>query len=411
MPSNAPQLHDEVQPATSAAWIPKTDEEREAIREQLGRIVASTLFRNSKRFPSFLKFTVEHALTSAGALKERTIGHEVFGRDPGYDTAQDPVVRMTANEVRKRLTQYYQGPEHIDEPVIAFQLGSYVPVFYAPVERQTSSGPDAPEQYAAIPRRVPRWSLPVVLAIAALLSILTIIFWRPTRPAADAASRFWAPIVRSVSPVLICIGDIVRFDPQTSPEDQPGEITIEQFLRTNGVRYTDAVTLGILTAELRTRGKPFRIRRPAAIELKDLRDGPVLLIGGFNNPWALRLSTGLRFQLASDPVSGSYIRDREHPDRRDWTTGDRSRPLKTLEHTYGLITRVADPATGHSVLTVSGLALGTRAAGECLVDAECLTSTERLGANWDHRNIQIVVAAAVIGEDSGAPRVVAVHSW
>jgi hypothetical protein len=63
------------------------------------------------------------------------------------------------------------------------------------------------------------------------------------------------------------------------------------------------------------------------------------------------------------------------------------------------------------VLTVSGLAFGTRAAGECLVDADCLRSTERLGGNWNRDNMQIVVAAPVIGEDSGAPRVVAVHSW
>jgi hypothetical protein len=35
------------------------------------------------------------------------------------------------------------------------------------------------------------------------------------------------------------------------------------------------------------RNKPFRIRRPSATELKDLRDGPVVLIGGFNNPWTL----------------------------------------------------------------------------------------------------------------------------
>jgi hypothetical protein len=63
------------------------------------------------------------------------------------------------------------------------------------------------------------------------------------------------------------------------------------------------------------------------------------------------------------------------------------------------------------VLTVSGLVFGTRAAAECLIDAGCLESTEGLGGNWDHHNIQIVVEAAVIGEDSGAPRVVAVHSW
>src|SRR5262247_4935756 len=116
-----------------APWRPRTAAETETVREQLGRILSNALFRNSRRFPVFLRYTVEHALNSAEPLKERTIGHEVFGRDPAYDTAQDPVVRMTAAEVRKRLVQYYQRPEHRGEIVIAYQSGSYVPDFLQPV--------------------------------------------------------------------------------------------------------------------------------------------------------------------------------------------------------------------------------------------------------------------------------------
>jgi hypothetical protein len=97
-------------PDTPPPWSPTTAADAEAVREQLGRILSSALFRNSKRFPVFLRYTVEHALTSAESLKERTIGHEVFARDPAYDTAQDPVVRMTAAEIRKRLVPYYQQP-------------------------------------------------------------------------------------------------------------------------------------------------------------------------------------------------------------------------------------------------------------------------------------------------------------
>jgi hypothetical protein len=82
-----------------------------------------------------------------------------------------------------------------------------------------------------------------------------------------------------------------------------------------------------------------------------------------------------------------------------------------MHETYGLITRVKDPSTGHSVLTVAGLVLGTSAAAECLIDADCIQSAERLGGDLDRKNVQIVVSAAVIGEDAGAPQVVATHSW
>src|SRR6476620_5230315 len=87
--------------STASSWHPASAADKELVREQVGRILATAPFRNSKRFPAFLRHTVEHALSSSDGLKERTIGHEVFGRDPGYDTSQDPVVRMTAAEVRK----------------------------------------------------------------------------------------------------------------------------------------------------------------------------------------------------------------------------------------------------------------------------------------------------------------------
>ena len=109
-------------------WVAETEVERDAIREQLGLVVASPLFCNSKRFPNFLRYTVECALKGeAGHLKERTIGVEAFGRDPHYDTNLDPVVRMTAVEIRRRLAQYYKSPGRETEIRIDLPAGSYVP--------------------------------------------------------------------------------------------------------------------------------------------------------------------------------------------------------------------------------------------------------------------------------------------
>ena len=87
--------------------------EQNAIREQLDRILADHLFRNSKRFPDFLRYTVEHALSGhTEDIKERTLGIEVFGRDPSYDTSLDPVVRMTAAEVREKARSVLSTPGH-----------------------------------------------------------------------------------------------------------------------------------------------------------------------------------------------------------------------------------------------------------------------------------------------------------
>ena len=72
---------------SSAPWTPESEAERNAIREQLERILSSPLFRKSKRFPNLLRFVVERSLHGhSEPLKERTLGIEVFGRAPDYDT-------------------------------------------------------------------------------------------------------------------------------------------------------------------------------------------------------------------------------------------------------------------------------------------------------------------------------------
>ena len=104
-----------------------------AVREQLERLLAHPLFSNSKRYPVLLAHTVEQTLKGNGTeLKERSIGIDVFGRSPSYDANADPVVRITAGEVRKRLVQYYYDSAHDGELVIELPSGSYVPIFHLP---------------------------------------------------------------------------------------------------------------------------------------------------------------------------------------------------------------------------------------------------------------------------------------
>src|ERR1700761_7069889 len=86
-----------------------TEEEKTAAQEQMERLVASSYFSHSRRFPNFLRFVVEQTIAGhEDVLKERTIGIEIFGRLADYDTASDPIVRVTAAEIRKRIAQYYQ---------------------------------------------------------------------------------------------------------------------------------------------------------------------------------------------------------------------------------------------------------------------------------------------------------------
>ena len=71
----------------------------------------------------------------------RTAGVEVFGRKPDCDNNSDPIVRVTATELRKKLAQYYYEDGHSDEIRIELPPGSYLPRFRrSPKEDAAAAG-------------------------------------------------------------------------------------------------------------------------------------------------------------------------------------------------------------------------------------------------------------------------------
>jgi hypothetical protein len=98
-------------------------------RRLLEKILSSSAFRGSHRGQEMLRYVVEMALQGdTEGLKERILGIEIFKRDANYDTAVDAIVRVSASDVRRRLTQYYA--EHPSEDFrINLISGSYIPEF------------------------------------------------------------------------------------------------------------------------------------------------------------------------------------------------------------------------------------------------------------------------------------------
>jgi len=89
------------------------EEQRLAVRLHLDHVLQSAAFRRSPRCCEFLAYVVEQAIDgNAELLKERAIGCALFGRKADYETAEDSIVRVRANEVRKRLLQYYEQEPH-----------------------------------------------------------------------------------------------------------------------------------------------------------------------------------------------------------------------------------------------------------------------------------------------------------
>ena len=103
---------------------------QEAIREELSRILESSIFVQSDRLGRFLRFTIEATLAGeAGTLKEYLIGTEVYDRKPPYHPNMDSIVRSEARRLRSKLKEYYESVGKDDPVFIYYRLGSYVPVF------------------------------------------------------------------------------------------------------------------------------------------------------------------------------------------------------------------------------------------------------------------------------------------
>ncbi len=116
---------------THTARITFTADEAETVRFELHRILASPLFQGSKRCHDFLQYIVTRTLDGElDGLSERFLGAELFGRAIDYDTKSDSIVRVRANDVRRRLAEYYADQHSTPKVVITLGAGSYVPGFH-----------------------------------------------------------------------------------------------------------------------------------------------------------------------------------------------------------------------------------------------------------------------------------------
>jgi hypothetical protein len=111
--------------------------DQEAIREELSRILESSIFVQSDRLGRFLRYTVETTLAGdAETLKEYVIGTEVYKRKPPYHPSVDSIVRSEARRLRSKLKEYYDSLGRYDSVFIYYRPGSYVPAFRRPDTQQ-----------------------------------------------------------------------------------------------------------------------------------------------------------------------------------------------------------------------------------------------------------------------------------
>lgn len=368
---------------------------------QLERVLASPAFRNSKRASSLLRHIVERTVDGrAGEIRERSLGVEVFGRAADYDNTEDPVVRTSASEVRKRIAQYYDQPVHGQELRIDLPPGTYVPEFRTPV---TVSAPVEVIATEVREARLERGDATVsrrgwatgglgVVCLAALL------LWRPW-VRADALEEFWRPYLNDGSPVIICLSVPMNAD---SPDPAPRGPRLIAWPDT-----TASMQVGHLLGSLH---QPIEVRSRESVTFEDLRNRSAVLIGAFNDIWTLRLTENLRFEFRRDG-NLRWIQDNKNAATRKWGA-DFSAPAAS-RHEYAMISRLLTGRSGQPVVAIAGLGgLGTEMAGEFVTSRTALADVAKRAADgWQSRNLQIVIGTEVIDGHAGPARIEAIESW
>jgi hypothetical protein len=409
------------------------------VREQLNRLLAHTLFSNSKRYPVLLAYIVEQTLLgNASYLKERTIGVEAFGRAPDYNVNIDPVVRTTAAEVRKRLVQYYYDSTHVGQLVIELEAGSYVPAFREPdlpridatdwegngaVDISTAHELESiPDEFRARSAEVPsagaadplrsrterglRWIGLAALLLLVLGAGIAIGRHRTAPPVSDM-ERFWEPITGNPGSVTYCIGEPgstadLRKEPAVPENDKstPGRLSV-----------SDVITLSRSIVPLVSRNSAFRVLSSKETSYEQLREGPNVLIGAFSNEWTLRVTEKLRFGFDMKDGMPAVV-DRKSSNSALWhiQLDDSGR---NVVRDYAIVARLKDNITGQPVIVIGGiLGPGTEAAGEVLYNRVYLESLlQKAPGNWDRKNLEAVIETDVVDNHPGPPTILAVETW
>jgi hypothetical protein len=431
-----------------SSWVPKTEEEKDQVRRQMERLLETAHFKNSRRYPALFRFIVEETLEGRGEfLKERLLGIRVFNRPPDYDTADDPIARVTIAEIRKRIAQYYHEEAHESEMRIELTSGRYEPEFYprkakpaAPVESLIPVALAAPvidTPAAAPPRKLSKsWLSPLpywVIATAVLLVGLVAAFlWRFDPP--SALEQFWNPVLKPHLTITFCLPNkdasgsqiagaagILYYTAPTKPKgvgpiapsaDTASPTFYDYEKNAENVSFSDVLAAMRISNWIATRGGEQRFRLVKSTTLDDLQEGPTILIGGLDNEWTLRALAHLRYQFRGTDQEQYWITDTKNPGRKTWAV-DLKTQYPAVKRDFALIARVHNDSTRQVQVIVAGIGMSaTASAGEFMVDPNRLEELrKRVGPGFKDHDFEAVLGTDVVNGIPGSANILAIEVW
>jgi hypothetical protein len=425
----------------------------EEIRQTLDRILTSTQFAHAPKKQRFLQLICEAYLNGrAGELNEYMIGYEVFDRSEAYNPALDPIVRVGAHELRRKLEVYYQREGKNDDIKLDIPVGSYIPTFRRRGPAQTSETESARAR-SAFPNKISFVNAILIACLCLLLLAVALLAgWNrqlrrqlvadveQAKEIPAVYKTVWQPFFRDENPTLLVLSNppVYRFWNPVDPDTLSGrsvELTDaqsaalqqalgqERFItKGHSIRrvvlssdeYTglgEAIGLHLVTSLLNKISRTALVKQSRTVSVEDLKNRDVILLGSvWVNEWSGKSHVEEDFTIGPsativnhNPQPGEQL---EYRAKLDGSAG-------SMTEDYALVTVKPNISERNTVIVLAGThSEGTEAAAEYVTNEDYLQSLDQRLSEMGKtgmRHFQLLLKVAV---DNGIPTtisLIAIH--
>jgi len=423
--------------------------------QTLEKVLSSKYFVHAHKKRQFLNVVCDFYLKGrAHELNEYVLAYDVFGRDNTYNPSADPIVRVVAHEIRKKLESYYQNEGAGDEIRMELPAGSYQPVFHRqilpPPEEIKNVVIPVETENEPVPKRQPMNVGMIVLSLVSLALAVSVIVlalsnWALRhKPAStrdvSAYGTVWESFLTDSTPPVVVLSNppvprlsnthepeillkdsvplssdaikALREKLVTNPQTLMGDANIKyqnpRRLTISNHNHTglgEAIGLHYLTNFFRDMNREIALKQSRTLSAEDLKNRNVIMLGGaWVNDWSGKLPDDEDFAysvnatiLNRNPQTGE---EGEYVPQFDDRTG-------ALLTDYALITIKPNLTAANKVMVLSGIySQGTEAAVEFVTVRDYLNQiNQRLEQSNMPGHFQALLK---VGVENGIPTTVSI---
>jgi hypothetical protein len=369
-------------------------------QQLIHRVLASRHFTKAPLLSAFLSYVCTRALhDGVSRISEQEIGVSVFGREQGYDSREDNIVRNYARQLRRRLDDYFSTDGRDETLRLEIPKGGYIPLFTLrrgeflepEIEQRPSPNDEVlPLREGISSGQFQSQSLRVAaLAVClALLSLSGVAFYRTQHSKGSSATMsrmtpLWKQLFVPNKDTFLVPADtgfvtlqdmqkrtisLTEYESWSSVE-QPGPSFVSN-LKTR--KYTSVVDLDMVSRLEHlpeTVPEHCLIRTARSLTIEDIKDGNLILLGSiYSIPWIEMIQKDLNFRFIYRPSETHFA----WIENLDPSPGEAATYASSwngpFEKTYAVIAFIPNLNKIGHILLVQGLGgAGTEAADNLIL--------------------------------------------